>query len=89
MIDSKTYDLLKIIQQVWLPFLTAVLTGVCGVFDLPYAVYVAGLLTVADTALGILVNYFKKIYDATEADVAIQVADTSEDETVSVDEAQG
>lgn len=73
MIDSRTYDKLKEISLLWLPILTTVATGVCELFQFEYTAYVVGLLALLDTAVGMIVTYFKKVYDEVESDVTVPV----------------
>lgn len=64
MLDNKTYDILKEIALLWFPVAMALVTGVMGLLDNPYTSTVAGILALIDTALGSIVTYYKKKYDA-------------------------
>lgn len=50
--SNKTYDILKIVAQVWLPALATLYFTLAQIWGFPYAEQIVGSITAIDTFLG-------------------------------------
>lgn len=71
MLSNKTYDIVKIIAQIWLPALGSLYFALAGIWGFPYGEQVVGTIMAVDTFLGALlgistIQYNKKIGDSHE-----------------------
>lgn len=66
MLSDKTYDIVKIIAQIWLPALGSLYFALAGIWGFPYGEQIVGTIMAIDTFLGALlgissIQYNKKI----------------------------
>ena len=66
MLSNKTYDIVKIIAQIWLPALGSLYFALAGIWGFPYGEEIVGTIMAIDTFLGALlgissIQYNKKI----------------------------
>ena len=71
MLNNKTYDIVKIIAQIWLPALGSLYFALAGIWGFPYGEQIVGTIMAIDTFLGALlgissIQYNKKIGDSHE-----------------------
>lgn len=71
MLSNKTYDIVKIIAQIWLPALGSLYFALAGIWGFPYGEQIVGTIMAIDTFLGALlgissIQYNKKIGDSHE-----------------------
>ena len=63
-ISNETYDLLKVIAQIWIPAIGALYFALADIWGLPKAAEVVGTLTAIDAFLGIILGISTKQYKA-------------------------
>lgn len=72
-LNSKVYDVLKIITTVVLPALGTMYFGLAQIWGLPYSEEVVGTITIITTALGTMLtidnSYYKKNIVSAEDDL--------------------
>lgn len=61
--NSKTYDILKAIAQIYLPALGTLYFALSGIWGLPYGEQIVGTITAIDTALGACLGLSTKNYN--------------------------
>lgn len=66
MLSDKTYDIVKIIAQIWLPALGSLYFALAGIWGFPYGEQIVGTIMAIDTFLGAIlgistIQYNKKI----------------------------
>lgn len=66
MLDSKTYDILKEIGQLWIPMIGTLVTAIMAALNIPYAEVTGAIFLAVDSAVNTVVTYYKKKYDAAE-----------------------
>ena len=62
MMNSKLYDVLKVIAQIWLPALGTLYFALSVIWGFPYAEEVVGTITAVDTFLGAILGISNSMY---------------------------
>jgi Putative phage holin Dp-1 len=79
-LNSKTYDLLKSLAQVWIPSLGTLYFAIAGIWAIPLAEQVVGSLTALDTFLGAVLAISTKGYTPkTDGNLVVDKTDPSKD----------
>lgn len=65
MLKNKTYDVLKIVAQIWLPAIATLYFALAQIWGLPYGEQIVGTITAIDAFLGAILgistaNYNKR-----------------------------
>ena len=65
MLKNKTYDVLKIVAQIWLPAIATLYFALASIWGLPYGEQIVGTITAIDAFLGAILgistaNYNKR-----------------------------
>lgn len=65
MLKNKTYDVLKVVAQIWLPAIATLYFALAQIWGLPYGEQIVGTITAIDAFLGAIlgistVNYNKR-----------------------------
>lgn len=65
MFKNKTYDVLKVVAQIWLPAIATLYFALSSIWGLPYGEQIVGTITAVDAFLGAIlgistINYKKK-----------------------------
>lgn len=80
-LSAQQYDRVKFWAQYVLPGLATLYVALAGLWELPYALQVAGTITAIDTALGMILGISKTQYDNSDAkyDGEVHLAPAEED----------
>lgn len=65
MLKNKTYDVLKVVAQIWLPAIATLYFALAQIWGLPYGEQIVGTITAVDAFLGAILgistaNYNKR-----------------------------
>ena len=56
MLKNKTYDVLKIVAQIWLPAIATLYFALAQIWGLPYGEQIVGTITAIDAFLGAILG---------------------------------
>lgn len=56
MFKNKTYDVLKVVAQIWLPAIATLYFALASIWGLPYGEQIVGTITAVDAFLGAILG---------------------------------
>lgn len=56
MFKNKTYDVLKVVAQIWLPAIATLYFALASIWGLPYGEQIVGTITAIDAFLGAILG---------------------------------
>lgn len=56
MLKNKTYDVLKVVAQIWLPAIATLYFALASIWGLPYGEQIVGTITAVDAFLGAILG---------------------------------
>ena len=56
MLKNKTYDVLKVVAQIWLPAIATLYFALAQIWGLPYGEQIVGTITAVDAFLGAILG---------------------------------
>lgn len=56
MFENKTYDVLKVVAQIWLPAIATLYFALASIWGLPYGEQIVGTITAVDAFLGAILG---------------------------------
>ena len=63
MFKNKTYDVLKVVAQIWLPAIATLYFALASIWGLPYGEQIVGTITAIDAFLGAILGISTAQYD--------------------------
>jgi len=67
LLSSNTYDILKMVTQIWLPAAATLYFGLSEIWGFPYGEQVIGTIAIITLFLGVLLSYSKSYYEKSGA----------------------